>query len=273
MYEQARSPVPIKGLAAPLLRPLPTILTFVKLTANAGNGGGTAARHLFTVHLRAFQAILIALSRSAHLPDEVIRSLLRRCQDLQQARFWDLSDLLADFMKELHDLHQGQSGNLKEAAKMKRERLGELFRAETGPTRLVAVHNDQTWPVASKLRSKLIQGCWYRSQSRHEKDGLGRVEATDMVLLVSGESAVRPDIEKAVQQSKAAALVLKETATANARQNMAALRTEHLYRQSGLRVLRGPLAPIRLYQAIDGGLVRHLLDKKTALPSLEAVTS
>lgn len=273
MYEQARSPVPIKGLAAPLLRPLPTILTYVKLTANAGNGGGTAARHLFSVHLRAFQAILIALNRSAHLPDEMIRSLLRKCRDLQQAGFWDLSDLLADFMKDLQDLHQGQSLNLKEAAKLQRERLDELFRAETGPTRLVAVHNDQTWPSADKLRAKLVHDCWYLSQSRHENDGLGPLEAGDMVLLVSGESPVRPDIEKAVQQSKAAALVVKETGKSNTTQNMAALRTEHLYRQGGLRVLRGPLAPIRLFQAIDGGLVRHLLDKKTALPSLEAVTS
>jgi len=273
MYEKARSPLPIKGLAAPLLRPLPTILTYVNLTANAGNGGSSAGRRLFTVHLRAFKAILVALTRSVNIPDEDIRPLLNRCQDLQSAGFWDLSELLAGFMKELQGLHAGCGQLLKDAAKEQKDDLGRLFRAETGPSRLVAVYNDQTWPMAEKLNAKLVDGCWYDSECRHENDGSSWLGSTDLVLLVSGESPVRPDIQKAVKLEKVAALVLKDTGTAKTQQNMAALRTEHLYRQGGHRVLRGPFAPIRLYQAIDGCLVRQLLGQKAVLPSMEAVSS
>ena len=273
MYEKARPPLPIKGLAAPLLRPLPTILTYVNLTANAGIGGNSAGRRLFTVHLRAFKAILIALSRSAKIPEERIRPLLNRCQDLQNAGFWDLSDLLAGFMKELQGLHEGNSQLLKDAAKEQSERLGQLFRAETGPSRLVAVYNDQTWPLAEKLNTKLVDGCWYDSESHHENDGLDWLPSADLVLLVSGESPLRPDIGKAVIQGNVAALVLKEPGPVKSIQNMAALRTEHLYRQGGHRVLRGPFAPIRLYQAIDGCLVRQLLGQEAVLPSMEAISS
>jgi hypothetical protein len=273
MFGKARPPLPIKGLAAPLLRPLPTIFTYVNLTANSGTGGNSAGRRLFTVHLRAFKAILIALTRSAQISDERIRPLLNRCQDLQNVSFWDLSDLLNGFMKELQGLHEGLSPLLKAAAKEQNERLGQLFRAETGPSRLVAVYNDQTWPMAEKLNAKLVDGCWYDSESRHENDGLGWLKSVDLVLLVSGELPIRLDIEKAVKQEKVAALVLKDTGPANIQQNMAALRTEHLYHQAGHRVLRGPFAPVRLYQAIDGCLVRQLLGQPAVLPSLEAVTS
>ncbi len=273
MYEQARSPLKIKGLAAPLLRPLPTILTYVNLTANAGNGRSSTGRRQFTVHLRAFKAILIALTRSAKIPDEKIRPLLNRCQDLQSAGFWDLSELLAGFMKELQGLHSGYSQLLKDAAKEQNEHLGQLFRAETGPSRLVAVYNDQTWPMAEKLNAKLVDGCWYDSESRHENDGFSWLGSTDLVLLVSGESPVRSDIEKAVKLGETAAMVLKDTGPANTQQNMAALRTEHLYRKGGHRVLRGPFAPIRLYQAIDGCLVRQLLGQEAVLPLMEAVSS
>jgi hypothetical protein len=273
MYEQARSPLPIKGLAAPLLRPLPTVLTYVKLTANAGNGGSTAGRRLFSINLRAFKAILIALTRSARISEEKIRPLLNRCRDLQEAGFWDLSDLLTGFIAELQGLHQENGSILKETAKKEDKRLGKLYRAETGPTRLVAVFNDQTWAGADKLMAKLVDGCWYDCESRHEHEGLNLFDEKDLILIVSGEAAVRPDIEQAVQQAQLPALVLKDAGPAKQPQNMAALRTEHLYRQGGHRVLRGPFANIRLYQAIDACLVRHLLGKKVALPSLEAVTS
>ena len=47
--------------------------------------------------------------------------------------------LLTGFIAELQGLHQENGSILKETAKKEDKRLGKLYRAETGPTRLVAV--------------------------------------------------------------------------------------------------------------------------------------
>ena len=273
MLEQTRSPLQIRGFAAPLLRPLPTILTYVNLSANAGHSGNSVGRRQFTVHVRAFKVMLVALTRSARIPSDATGPLLRRCQDLERAGFWDLRDLLTGFLEELQALHKGFGPLLKDAAREQAAHLGRLFRSETGPSRLIAVYNDQTKFLEKKLLAKLVDDCWYEGDSQHENDGLSWLTSCDLVLLVSSDTPIRKDIEQAVQKAQVPTLVLFDHGKAKETQSMAALRTEHLYRQNGHRVLRGPFASVRLYQAIDSCLVRHLLGQEALLPSMEAVTS
>ena len=274
MYEQSMAPLPIKGLAAPLLRPLPTIFTFATQAAQTGYDGSPAARSIFTAHLRAFRVMLVALARGACLPDEAIRRLIYRCEDLAGDRFWDMSGNLAGFKGELQLLHEDNSQPLKEAARELSGRLRYLFRVETGPCRLMTVHNDQTRPVAETLCAKLADGCWYDCATSHEDDGPGRLQDADLVLLVVGESPIRPDFEAAVENANLPILVLPGGSMVDDRKNMPALRTEHHYRNSGHKVLCGPLAAIRLYQAIDGCRMCRLLGQETFSPGpTETVTT
>ncbi len=274
MYEQTMAPLQIKGLAAPLLRPLPTIFTYATHAAKTGYDGSPAARSIFTAHLRAFRVMLVALARSAGLPDVAIRRLIYRCEGLADDGFWDMPGNLAGFKAELQLLHQEHSRPLKEVARELSGRLRYLFRVETGPCRLMTVHNDQTRPLAETLCAKLVDGCWYDCETSQEDDGPGRLQDADLVLLVAGESPIRPDFEVAVENANLPLLVLAGGGLVGDRENMAALRTEHHYRESGYTVLGGPLAPIRLYQAIDGCRVRRMLGQETFLPGpTEPVTT
>ena len=266
MYEQTMAPLPIKGLAAPLLRPLPTIFTYATYAAKTGFDGSPAARSMFTVHLRAFRVMLVALARSAGLPDVAIRRLIDRCDDLADDGFWNMPGNLDGFKVELQLLHKEHSRPLKEAARGLSGRLRYLFRVETGPCGLMIVHNDQTWPHAETLCAKLVDGCWYDCVTSHEDDGPGQLQGADLVLLVVGESAIRPDFEVAVENANLPILVLAGGDLVGDRENMAALRIQHHYRDSGHTVLCGPLAAIRLYQAIDGCRVRRLLGQESFLP-------
>ncbi|MEN8008662.1 MAG: hypothetical protein ABFS42_16755 [Candidatus Krumholzibacteriota bacterium] len=274
MFEGSVTPLPIKGMAAPLLRPLPAIITYATFEIKAGYGGSPAARSIFTSHLRAFRAMLIALARSAGLPDTAIRRLISRCEDLKGAGFWDLPGILAGFKADLQLLHEDHGKSLKEAAREQSGRLRDLFRVETGPCRIVTIHNDETEQLAAALCAKLVDGCWYDCETSHENEGSGRLQDADLVLLVAGESPIRPDFEAAVDQAGLPHLVLFGGGRGGDRENMAALRTEHHYRDRGYVVLRGPLAPLRLYQAIDGCRIRRLLKQETFSPEpTEIVTA
>ena len=274
MFDQAMPPMPIKGLAAPLLRPLPTIFTYATHADSIDCYGSAAARRIFTTHLRAFRAMLVAMTRSAGLPDVVVRSLLYRCENLAEAGYWEMSGKLSGFKTELQLLHEEHSRPLKEAAREQMGRLRHLFRVETGPCRVVSLHNEETWQLAETLCSKLVEGCWYDCETSHEGHGSGWLQDADLVLLVPGETPIRPDIEAALENANLPVLVLAGGNLVCNPKNMAALRTEHHYRDSGHAVLCGPLAPIRLYQAIDGCRVRRMLGQEMFSPGMrEPVTT
>ena len=274
MYHQAMPPLPINGLTAPLLRPLPTIFNYATLAARNDYDVFAGARSIFTAHLRAFRVMLVALARSAGLPHVSIQRLIYRCEDLADAGFWEMSGNLAGFKAELQLLHEEHGRLLREAARKQSGRLRNLFRVETGPCRLMTVHNDQTWSMAADLCAKLADGCWYDCETSHEDHGPGLLQDADLVLLVAGESPIRPDFEVAVENANLPILVLAGGGLVGDRKNMAVLRTEHHYRDSGHTVLCGPMTAIRLYQAIDGCRVRRMMEQETFSPGpMETVTT
>ena len=130
MLDSKTSPLPIRGMAAPLLRPLPAIFTFANHAVRSGYGGSAAGRRVFTAHLRAFRAILVSLTRSAGIRDATIRPLLNLCENLAGAGFWEMPDNLVNFRRELQRLHKQHSRLLKDAAREQSGQLRHLFRSK-----------------------------------------------------------------------------------------------------------------------------------------------
>ena len=139
MKESSTSPFPIKGIPFPLLRPLPTIFGFGRLTIGDPKAAFPEARRLFTAHLRAFKAILIATTRTTPLVPEVIRPILLRCNALNRSCGTDLWANMEAFEVELLGLINEHGRLIKEGAEAHQERLRELFRTETGPCKLATV--------------------------------------------------------------------------------------------------------------------------------------
>lgn len=266
MSDPTKSPLPIKGLATPLLRPLPAVFSYASHSDGNGYQDSAAARSLFTAHLRAFRVILVALARSAALPDQAIRRMTNRCEDLAGAAFWELSNHVAAFKAELLRLHEEHGEALKTASREESGRMRNLFRVETGPCKLLSLHNNQTWPRADALRTKLVDGCWYDCVPRHEETGTGPLEDIDLVLLVPGDTYLRQDIEAVLDKTDRPVLVLVGGGPASDWKNMAFLRAVNHYRETGYAILSGPQAPIRLYQAIDGCRVRRMLGQESFSP-------
>lgn len=273
MAYKPRPPLSIKGLPKPLLRPLPTILAYANLKAPLNYENASAVRRLFTAHLRVFRAMLVLFTRSAGLPQEAMRSLLLKCDSLSDSGESDLYEKVLDLLLEVQALNEQYGEILKATAREQKDRLADIFRDETGPRRLITVHNEQTWKLSGDLNTKLITRCWYDSEGCHEKNGPIWLHTTDLVLLVPGQRAIRPDIEQAVIEANIPILVLTGADSTNDPQNMAALRTEHAYRASQHTVLRPPFAPLRLFQAIDGCYLRHVAAQRIPTRTLEFVAS
>jgi len=269
MTDYPKPPIAIKGLPKPLLRPLPTILAYANLTTSLEYENASRVGRLVTAHLRVFRAMLVLFTRSAGLPPEAIGRLLRKCDTLTGASGSQLLENLNEILRELQAFPPEQVELLKTTARVQSVRLRNLFRDETGPRRVITVHNEETWHLAADLNTKLTDGCWYDCEGCHEEDGPRWLHTTDLVLLVPGKRPIRPDIEQAAMDAQIPIIVLAGVGSEGKRKNMAALRTEHGYRSGNHPVIRRPFAPVRLYQAIDGGYLRHVAAQKTPSRSLE----
>jgi hypothetical protein len=269
MTNYPKPPIAIKGLPKPLLRPLPTILAYANLTTPLEYENASRVGRLVTAHLRVFRAMLVLFTRGAGLPSEAIGRLLRKCDALTVSSGSHLLDNLNEILQEIQACNQENGELLKTTAREQSVRLRNLFRSETGPRRLITVHNEETWHLAPDLNTKLIDGCWYDSEGCHEEDGPRWLHTTDLVLLVPGKRPIRPDIEQAAMDAQIPIIVLAGVGSEGKRKNMAALRTEHRYRCGNHQVMRRPFAPIRLFQAIDGGYLRHAAFQEMPSRSLE----
>jgi hypothetical protein len=257
----------------PLLRPLPTLLAYANLKTPLNFENATSVGRVFTAHLRVFRAMLVLLTRSAGVPSETVGRLLLKCDELSAESGSDIHDDLIELLEQVQEFSDEFGQLMKNTARDQNVRLRDIFRDETGPRRLITVHNEETWKLAGDLNTKLITRCWYDSEGCHEKDGPIWLHTTDLVVLVPGQRGIRPDIEQAVVRANIPILVLTGAGSDTDPQNMAALRTEYAYRSSRHTVLRRPFAPVRLYQAIDGCYLRHVAAQKIPSRSLEFVAS
>lgn len=258
MPESVPSLFPVKGIPGPLLRPLPVLFGFGRLNLSSPEMVRPRARGLFTAHLRAFKAMLVAATRSTGLVPEAVRPVLLRCNALARCRGVELWENLEAFQAELLALHREHGRRIRDGAESAQENLRHLFRVETGPCGLAAVYSEQTWSVAAKLENTLTEGCWYDCLGCHEQEGQLLGKSADVAVFVPGDRPIRPDLERSLVQDGVPILVLAGMGRRPGSSNVAALRTVHHYRQRGYPVLQGQPTRLRLFQAIDGHFLRHL---------------
>lgn len=257
MRQRYSKPLKIKGIAPPLLRPLPVLFSYLNLAARRPNQITEAARNLFTSHLRAFRAILVDLGRGAALPPGAIDPLLSLCDRLAHSGTSDPGWRLAEGRQALRLLQDRYGPGLLETARRQQDHLAGLFRAETGPLALQVVHHDETTERAAAIRDRLVDDCWYDCGIRHENLGIDGLTAADLVLLVPDATPIRSDLVQALGEHHTACLVLIRTGTTGPKRDMAALRMSHLYRKVGHAVMQGPPVPLRLYQSVDRVILFH----------------
>ena len=250
---------------------MPTLLAYARLNTPLDYENAKAVGRVFTAHLRAFRAMVVLFTRGAGLPPDTTARLLVKCDELTDEGEANIHDNLIELLEDLQAVNREYGELLKTTARDQSVRLRNLFREETGPRRLITVHDEETWPMAGDLNAKLIESCWYDSEGSHERDGPLWLHTTDLVLLVPGRRPIRPDIEQAVVKANIPIVVLVGARAADDRQNMAALRTEHGYRHGNHTVIRRPFAPLRLFQAIDGCYLRHVAAQRIPSRSLEFV--
>jgi hypothetical protein len=247
----------IKGIAKPLLRPLPILLSYLTLAQRRPHLLTEPVRRLFHDHLGAFRAMLVALGRGAALPPDATAPLLSLCDRLAGTATTDPGWRLAEGRQALRQLQERYGPELLEAARRQDAALADLFRSETGPLSLMVVHHDETAERAQRIGARLVDDCWYDCTIRHENEGIDGLAAADLVLLVPSANPIRSDLVQALGEHQNACLVLIRTGTAGPNRDLAALRTSHLYRQAGFAVMQGRSIPLRLYQTADRVVLYH----------------
>mgnify|MGYP001817816271 CR=1 FL=1 len=264
MAQRYSKPLKIKGIASPLLRPLPVLFSFLNLAQRHPHQVSESVRSLFTSHLRAFRAILVALGRGTALPPDATAQLVSLCDRLAMSGTSDPGWRLVEGKQALRRLQEQYGPELLRTARRQKDHLAELFRTETGPLRLEVVHHDETAERGSKIRARLVDECWYDCRIRHENEGFDGLTAADLVLLVPSATPIRSDLVQALGEHETACLVLIRTGTAGPNRDMAALRSSHLYRKEGHAVMQGPSVPLRLYQTVDRLVLYHRAVHPTA---------
>jgi hypothetical protein len=249
--------IPIKSLPSPLLRLLPVIFEYVRLTAVDGTNVGPVARHLYVAHVRIFKTFLRTMAESAQLAPKVVEPLTRRCDSLITLRGADLIDTFSDLVEGVQSFYASDRKRIRDAVDAAPDLFRDLYLAATKPTRILAVYAEDTWAGSEKIESRLTDGCWYDHRPLCESEGVPRLDDVDVELLVPGQRPFRADIEGAVARSAVPVLVLAGSSKQRTQEDMMTRRTEYWYQRRGLRVLHAPFVPVRLYQVIDGLHLRH----------------
>ena len=258
MGELRLQPVPFKTLPAPIIRLLPTIFTYVRLTAADNAEVGPDVHQRYVAHLRALKAILAAVAQAAGLAPETVEPLVFRCDSMVKLRGAELAETLANLNEGLQAFYKANRKQLRDAITDAPDLYRELYRAEVEPKRILAVYAEETWAESEKMGTKLTDRCWYDHRRHCESEGMVWLDGIDVVLFAPGTRRISMNIEAAVTSAEIPLVVLAGWSKKDDPQNMAELRTEFWYRRSGHRVLHSPFAPVRLYQAIDTLHLRHL---------------
>jgi hypothetical protein len=280
------SPIPLKTLPTPLIRLLPAICTYARLTVAEREGSasklGPQVVKLYRAHVRVLELMLRAAADSAGLEPVAIQPLLQLGYRLGDLRGQQLADAYSDFLAKWKALYEIHHDRLRKAMSENSELYRELYWREVGRRNLLVIYSDETWAAAEKMGRKLSERCWYSCVQCRESEGAVWPAEVDVVLLVPGTRPIQASIERALERAEKPVLVLAGLADTkaakgeldnNLEHNMAVLRTEFRYKTCQYNVLHGPFAPVRLYQAIDKLYLQNLAQKHAGRMSMEAVAS
>lgn len=260
------TPLRAKDWVAPFMRPMPAIFTYARLTLRPGEGTAPELLGEFRRTVAALGGTLDAACHEVSIPEEASRVIRRRCGTAAELRGQDLATALDRICADLVSLQRTYRRELKTLASNEAELFRELYRRTVRPKKIMVIYSGQTIDQSERIERKMTERCYYDYEAVGEDWVSARPRTADLVAFLPGERPIPANVLEMVEGCSVPTLILMGTDRATDAENMALLKTEHLYRKSGYSVLRSPFTPLRLYQTIDAILMRHLAGAGAAVP-------
>ncbi len=260
------TPLKVKGLIAPVMRPLPTIFTYARLTARTRAQVAHVLDDEFRASTTALVEIIEKAGRDACLPREDWRRVQDRCIALTGLRGEELAAGLDILCAELTTLHESYGRDLQKAYSADSDRYRELYRQVAIPKKLLVCYSESGQAASDSLERKLTERCYYDYEAVGQDWGENRRGTADVVVFAPTEKPIPNNLLARAEGYGMPLLILVGGNKVQDMQNMAMLKSEFLYRKANYNVLHSPFNPPRLYSTIDSLYLRHLADKVLEMP-------
>jgi hypothetical protein len=262
--------IPFKSLPAPVLRLMPVIFEYMRLTGVEKVEVGPVVRDQYVAHVRVLKTFLRELAKAAHLTPGTAVPLMGRCDSLVTLRGTRLVLAFASFVETMQSIYAAHRERIRGAVAAAPHLYRELYLAKVHPKRVLVVYAEDTWAESKKIKAKLTAGCWYDHRRKRASQAVEWLHDVDVVLFAPGLQPIRPRTEEAVVRAGLPLLVLVGWSKPVGQQDLVTFRTEYWYQQSRHHLLHGPFVPVRLYQAIDELHLHHLARQHVTSSELEA---
>jgi antirestriction protein len=262
-------PLRVAGITAPMLRPLPTIFTYARITAETDGQSVPALDDEYTANVQALADIVDRANREADTPREAWQGIIEHLISITDLMGADLATSLDKLTADLTKLHQEHGKNLRKAITANPDAYRDLYRDKATAKKLLVCYSDEPSDQAESLERKLRERCYYDYESVARDWSVTRTGEADLVVFAPSQRPIPDSILSVVEAYGMPLLILMGGDKADDMENMALMKSEYLYRRRGYTVLRTPFTPARLYSAIDSLYLRHLAGKLLALPDLQ----
>ena len=259
-------PLRVTGIIAPILRPLPTIFSYARLTAASRGVTAPVLDDEYGDAVRALAAVIDRACRDAGAPAEDWQPVLDHLVEICTGTGAELATGLDGLCARLTELHQQHGGALRKAAAADQDGFRELYRSHVRPKKLLVCFSDGAGDQAESLERKLVDRCWYDYEAVEGDWSVSRTGTADLVVFAPSRRPIPDAVLAAVESYGMPLLILMGGDRAAALEDMALMKAEYLYRRTGYNVLRSPFMPPRLYSTIDSLYLHHLAGKLVALP-------
>jgi hypothetical protein len=262
------TPLKIKGLIAPLMRPLPTIFTYARLTVDSKGRSVQVLDDEFTASMTALVEIIEKAGRDAGIPREDWRRVQDQCISLVNTRGEDLAAGLDTLCAELTSLHMSYGRDLQKTYSENSHRYRELYRQVAIPKKLLVCYCEEANNQSDSLERKLTERCYYDYESVGMDWGENQKGSADVVVFAPSQNPIPANLLARAEGYHMPFLILVGFDKKKDMQNMAMLKSAFLYQKADYHVLHSPFNPPRLYSTIDALYLRHLANKVLELPKV-----
>jgi len=267
------TPLKIKGLIAPIMRPLPTIFTYARLTVASQGRSVQVLDNEFSAAMNALVEIIEKAGRDTGIPREDWRRVQDLCISLASTRGEELASGLDAVCAELTSLHRSYGRNLQKSYAANTERYRELYRQVAIPKKILVCYSEQGEASGDSLERKLTERCYYDYESVGLDWGENQKGTADVVVFAPSKNPIPGNLLSRAEGYRMPFLILVGFDKAKDMQNMAMLKSAFLYQKANYNVLHSPFNPPRLYSTIDALYLRHLASKVLELPKVARFAS
>jgi hypothetical protein len=262
------TPLKVAGIVAPIMRPLPTIFTYARLTTQSHGKSAQALDEEYRANLQALAAIIEQLCQDAGIARDDWQGIIDHLDAISDLAGGELAAGLDKLCADLTELHRVHGKDLKSRAATDPDRYHQLYCQLAPPKKLLICYSDGRTEQADSLERKLADRCYYEYEAVHENWRATRTGSADLVVFAPSARPIPASTLSAVESYGMPLLILMGGNKADDQENMALLKSEYLYRKSGYNVLHSPFTPARLYSTIDAIYLRHLAGKLMPLPEV-----